>query len=217
MKNKDLLTLRNEYSHIGISLETLPENPFDLFSIWFDQTLNSDLSEANGMVIATMGTDGQPSQRTVLMKSFDHNGLYFYTNYHSRKAKELEQNPKICCLFPWLALHRQVEFQGTVHKVNRENSAQYFATRPRSSQIGAWASRQSEELVGRKHLEERVHRIEKRFRDEKIPLPDFWGGYCVVPNRIEFWQGRSSRLHDRFVYTRDGPDNTEWRLIQLYP
>ena len=207
----------NGYPEAEIRRETMPDNPFTLFSRWFDQALNAELPEANGMVIATMREDGMPSQRTVLLKSFDENGLYFYTNYHSRKARELAGNPRISCLFPWLALHRQVEIQGSVRKVDRENSAQYFATRPRGSQVGAWASRQSETLPDRGTLEERVRSIENRFVGGEIPLPDFWGGYCVSADRVEFWQGRRSRLHDRFVYTKNSSNEAQWDIERLYP
>ncbi len=217
MRNNDTLSHRSEDLAAVLHRDTLPTNPFELFSDWFDQTLNSEWPDVNGMVVATVGENGLPSQRTVLMKSFDADSLYFYTNYHSRKARALEHNPEVSCLFFWPVLSRQVEFQGIVHKVEPENSAQYFATRPRSSQVGAWASRQSEELPDRKTLEDRVHKIEKRFAGEKVPLPDFWGGYRVVPDRVEFWQGRASRLHDRFAYTRDRSDASKWSLVRLYP
>ena len=217
MSPDELLTLRKEYADTEIRREVMPDDPFTLFSHWFDQTLAAGLPEANGMVVATMGDDGMPSQRTVLMKSLDECGLYFYTNYHSRKARELARNPRVSCLFPWLVLHRQVEFQGVVRKVDRDNSAQYFATRPRGSQVGAWASRQSEVLPDRDTLEQRVRTVERRFDGEEVPLPDFWGGYCLTPDRVEFWQGRTSRLHDRFVYTRDPSNETRWSLERLYP
>lgn len=207
----------SDYPETEVRRENMPDNPFTLFSRWFDETLDAGLPEPNGMVIATMGDAGMPSQRTVLLKSFDEGGLYFYTNYHSRKARELAANPRVSCLFPWLALHRQVEIQGTVLKVDRDNSAQYFATRPRGSQVGAWASRQSEPLPDRSALEEQVRVMEKRFVGGEVPLPEFWGGYCVRADRVEFWQGRASRLHDRFVYTRDLSNEAQWDIERLYP
>ncbi len=217
MPADDIASLRNDYTEAGIRQADLPDNPFDLFSRWLDEAFAAGIPEAHGMVIATAGVDGQPSQRTVLMKSFDHDGFYFYTNYASRKARELAQNPRISCLFQWLILHRQVAFQGHVEKASKENSAAYFASRPEGSQIGAWASRQSEVLADRETLEERVASLRECFAGEEIPLPDFWGGYHVIPERVEFWQGRTNRLHDRFVYSREAGKGAGWFLDRLYP
>ena len=213
----DIASLRNDYDEDCLRQAELPDNPFDLFSNWFEQALDSGIAEPNGMVIATTGIDGQPSQRTVLMKSFDSSGFYFFTNYASRKARELADNPRISCTFPWLALHRQVTFLGAVTRASEAHSAAYFASRPRGSQVGAWASRQSEVLPDRETLEARIREIEQRFGDGEIPLPDHWGGFHVVPHRVEFWQGRTSRLHDRFVYIRDADAGDRWSLDRLYP
>jgi pyridoxamine 5'-phosphate oxidase len=217
MSVDDIASLRNDYTEAGIRQGDLPDNPFDLFTEWFEQALAAGLPEANGMVIATSGEEAMPSQRTVLMKSFDRDGFYFFTNYESRKGRELARNSRISCLFPWLALHRQVEFQGRVERADKAHSADYFSSRPRGSQVGAWASRQSEVLADRETLEARVAEVGDRFGEGKIPLPDFWGGFHVIPERVEFWQGRTSRLHDRFVYTRAGRGEDRWNLERLYP
>ncbi len=214
---KNIETLRNDYSDAGIDSSTLKDNPFDFFSDWFEQALSAGIAEANGMVIATVDKQQQVSQRTVLMKSFDTSGFYFYTNYASRKALALVDNPSISCLFPWLALHRQVAFQGTVSVATRQQSDQYFATRPRGSQIGAWASRQSAEMSSRELFENQIAEIEEKFRGQDVPRPEFWGGYHVKPSKVEFWQGRTSRLHDRIIYTLTESDSPAWKISQLYP
>ncbi len=216
MSTEDIATLRNDYTERGIRQSDLPDNPMSLFSQWFTEALESKQAEANGMVLSTVSASGQPSQRTVLMKYFSQEGFYFYTNYASRKAGELAENPRVSCLFPWLAMHRQVAFQGRVEKAEIENSSAYFSTRPRGSQVGAWASRQSQVLPDRETLESQVAEIESRFADQDVPLPDFWGGYHFIPEQVEFWQGRTSRLHDRFVYSRDA-DDAPWTLRRLYP
>lgn len=216
MSTEDIATLRNDYTENGIRQADLPGDPMMLFASWFQEARAANQAEVNGMVLSTVSASGMPSQRTVLMKAFGPDGFYFYTNYTSRKAGELAANPRVSCLFPWLALHRQVAFQGRVEKADRDNSAAYFATRPRGSQVGAWASRQSQVLPDRETLEARVAEIEARFADGEVPLPAFWGGYHVIPERVEFWQGRTSRLHDRFVYRRES-DAAPWTLERLYP
>lgn len=217
MKQEQLEKLRNDYSDAGINPDTLPKKPFELFSVWFKQAIDAGLPEANGMVIATAANLDDLSQRTVLMKSFDQNGFFFYTNYSSRKARQLAQNTNISCLFPWLALHRQVEVSGTVSRASTEDTERYFKSRPRASQIGAWASRQSEQLDRRTTLEQRVQEIEQRFDNTEVPVPEFWGGYHVKPQRVEFWQGRNSRLHDRYVYILDSAAEDQWSVRCLYP
>jgi len=216
MLQKEIETLRNDYSSQGIDVEDLPEEPYPLFSLWLEQAVQAGLPEPNGMIIATNDMNAEPSQRTVLMKSFDHSGLCFYTNYTSRKSIQLNQNPAISCLFPWLALHRQVSFQGEVRIVSAEQSREYFLSRPRASQIGAWASRQSEPLASRDELENRFQMYLERFEGRDVPYPEFWGGFQVVPTRVEFWQGRNSRLHDRVVFTRSTQD-ADWQIQFLNP
>ncbi len=217
MQTTNIEALRNDYSNKGIDPKTLTANPFDFFSRWFDQALNAGIAEPNGMVMATVNQQGAASQRTVLMKSFDRNGFYFYTNYSSQKARDLAHNSGVSCLFPWLELHRQVSIQGTVTKATRGQSEQYFSIRPRDSQIGAWASRQSEVMKSRKVFDQEIAEMEEKFAAKDVPLPEFWGGYHVNPTRVEFWQGRSSRLHDRFVYSLTDPERNRWSMVQLYP
>lgn len=217
MNQEQLEALRNDYSESGIDPVTLPADPVDFFNIWFRQAADAGIPEPNGMVIATADQLENLSQRTVLMKSFDQHGFFFYTNYASRKAIHLQSNPTVSCLFPWLALHRQVAITGTVSRASSAITERYFKSRPRASQIGAWASRQSERLERRDILEQRVSEFEDRFKDSDVPVPEFWGGYHVNPSRIEFWQGRTSRLHDRYVYTRDNNDSANWALESLYP
>ena len=217
MKQEQLETLRNDYSDAGINPDTLPKTPFEFFSIWFKQAVDAGIPEPNGMVIATATRLDDLSQRTVLMKSFDQNGFFFYTNYSSRKARDLAHNENISCLFPWLSLHRQVAVSGTVSRADRDNTERYFKSRPRASQIGAWASRQSEQLDHRQTLEQRVKELEQRFENQEVPVPEFWGGYHVKPHRFEFWQGRNSRLHDRYVYTLDSAEEDRWSVGCLYP
>ncbi|MGI9316437.1 MAG: pyridoxamine 5'-phosphate oxidase, partial [bacterium] len=212
-----LEALRNDYSDAGIDPKALPARPFEFFSLWFKQAVDAGIPEPNGMVIATADHLDDLSQRTVLMKSFDQNGFFFYTNYQSRKARQLQRNANISCLFPWLALHRQVSISGTINRASREVTERYFKSRPRGSQIGAWASRQSERLEHRETLEQRVQEFEQRFAGCEVPVPDFWGGFHVKPVRIEFWQGRTSRLHDRYVYTLNQGNQEVWSIDCLYP
>ena len=217
MDKEALESLRNDYSDLGIDVSSVDSDPMRQFSIWFDEAVASGIAEPNGMVIATIDPEYGTSQRTVLMKSFDASGFLFYTNYESRKARQIDDHPVVSCLFPWLELHRQVSFQGTVKRATTEQSEKYFQSRPRDSQIGAWASRQSQLMPDRLELESKVAKIESRFEGQEIPLPEFWGGYQFHPTRIEFWQGRNSRLHDRLVYTHGNDPEQPWRLERLYP
>ncbi len=199
----------------GLSLEGLDPDPLGQFQRWFEDAIVQDLPEPNAMSLATVGTDGQPTLRTVLLKLYDRDGFVFFTNYESRKSIQIERNPRVALLFPWVALARQVHILGSARRIPSAESLKYFATRPRGSQIGAWASPQSQVITSRSLLEQKVAQIRQRFADGEIPLPDFWGGYRVVPQEIEFWQGRDSRLHDRFRYRLDGSGG--WTIERLAP
>jgi len=189
-------------------------DPIALFGKWFSEANDAGLPLPEAMTLATCTADGYPSSRTVLLKHFDQKGFTFYTNFNSRKSSEIERNSHVALLFHWAKLERQVRIEGTASRVSRETAAAYFATRPRGSQISAWASRQSSVLPDRATLEARIRKVEAQYVGEEVPLPPFWGGWCVAPNRMEFWRGRPSRRHDRLVYTRQ--DNA-WRIHQLYP
>ncbi|MCK7545201.1 pyridoxamine 5'-phosphate oxidase [Marinobacter bryozoorum] len=210
----DIGDMRRDFESEGLDREQLDDDPVRQFELWFNDARNAGILEPNAMSLATTGADSQPDLRTVLLKYFDHDGFVFYTNYGSRKAGELEENPKAALLFPWIGLNRQVIVQGTVTRVSQTESLRYFASRPRGSQLGAWVSEQSKVIRSRGLLEQKVAEIKRKFGDGEIPLPSFWGGYRVVPHRIEFWQGRPSRLHDRFEYLRS--DNG-WTIQRLQP
>lgn len=210
----DISDMRRDFESEGLHRSALDENPIRQFHTWFDDARAAGILEPNAMSLATAGSDSMPDLRTVLLKYYDDHGFVFYTNYGSRKALEMEQNPKAALLFPWIALNRQVKIQGTVEKVSKAESLRYFSSRPRSSQIGAWVSEQSKAITSRGLLEQKVAEIKRKFSEGQIPLPTFWGGYRVIPERIEFWQGRPSRLHDRFEYVRQGDD---WHIQRLQP
>lgn len=199
---------------VGLSEADLDADPILQFQHWYGAAIGTGIPEPNAMSLATVAADGQPSLRTVLLKLYDERGFVFFTNYESRKATEMAGNPRVALLFPWVALARQVNIVGQVEKISTAESLRYFATRPRGSQIGAWASHQSQVITSRSLLEMKVDEMRRRFGDGEIPLPGFWGGYRVVPQSIEFWQGRESRLHDRFRYTRQGG---AWSWTRLAP
>lgn len=214
VKPDSVEALRREYSREKLVQARMHADPMEQFKIWFDQATAAELIEPNAMTLATADLSGQPSARIVLLKGFDRAGFQFYTNYGSRKGKELEENPRAAiCLF-WERLERQVRAEGTVEKLSREQSETYFHLRPRLSQIGAWASEQSSVVESRDLLEERFREYQERFSEGEIPLPDHWGGYLLVPSAIEFWQGREGRMHDRIRYRREGET---WEISRLSP
>lgn len=210
----DLSALREEYANQDLDVDSSAPCPFEQFERWFDAASQAELLEPNAMVLATVDADGQPSQRTVLLKSFDQRGFVFFTNYGSRKAKQIAENANVSVLFQWLPLHRQVEIHGTAAKVSSAESLKYFAMRPRGSQLGAWISRQSAVVSSRSVLETKWEEMKRRFGEGEIPLPSFWGGYRITPFRFEFWQGGAKRLHDRIEYL---PTNAAWERHRLSP
>jgi pyridoxamine 5'-phosphate oxidase len=206
--------LRREYARAGLRESDAEEDPVEQFRRWFDEALAADLHEPNAMTLATATPDGRPSARVVLLKGFDERGFVFYTNYEGRKAVELESNPRAALVFYWGELERQVRVEGTVSRVSVEESDEYFASRPRGSRLGAWASEQSRVVDGRRTLEQKLHSLQAEYENREVPRPPFWGGYRVEPEAIEFWQGREDRLHDRLVYRRE---DGAWRIERLQP
>ncbi|WP_120795847.1 pyridoxamine 5'-phosphate oxidase [Thiocapsa rosea] len=206
---------RTEAMEKGLSRGSLDPDPIRLFEQWYTAAIETALPEPNAMSLCTVDEGGQPYVRTVLLKLFDREGFVFFTNFESRKARQIDRNPQVAALFPWVALARQVQITGRAERIPTTESLRYFATRPRGSQIGAWSSPQSQVITSRSLLEAKVAEMKQRFAHGEIPLPDFWGGYRIVPSRIEFWQGRESRLHDRFLYSREGDGS--WRIERLAP
>jgi pyridoxamine 5'-phosphate oxidase len=210
----DLEALRREYLKDGLEREDLADDPFDQFEKWMAQFLELGLADPTAMTVATVAPDGQPSQRIVLLKHVDQSGFVFYTNYSSRKASEIDTNPKISLHFPWHVVERQIKVCGVAEKVSQAESLRYFTSRPKGSQLAAAASPQSKVISSRTLLLNEFERLKQKFREGEIPLPDFWGGYRVVPSEIEFWQGGQNRLHDRFRYTRS---EDAWEIDRLAP
>ncbi|HID69490.1 MAG TPA: pyridoxamine 5'-phosphate oxidase [Desulfobacterales bacterium] len=206
----DIGHFRREYLRGGLEQGDLLDNPVDQFSLWFDQARDTDIPDPNAMVLATVSSDGRPSQRTVLLKYFDEDGFVFFTNKESRKAREMKGNPGVNLHFVWLELERQISIAGIAAPITTKESARYFMSRPRNSQIAAWVSNQSSMISSRALLIQKFKEMKHKFSQGDVPLPSFWGGYRVKPSSIEFWQGRENRLHDRFLYTRrDGIWQTE--------
>ena len=209
-----LARLRKEYTSAGLTESAADPDPIAQFRRWFDTALAADLHEPNAMTLATATPEGRPSARIVLLKGFDERGFVFYTSYEGRKSEEIEANPRCALVFYWGELERQVRVEGGVSRIPEEESDEYFGSRPRGSQLGAWASEQSRPVEGRDALEERLRNLEAEYEGREVPRPPFWGGYRVEPEIIEFWQGRENRLHDRLVYRRSGGS---WRRERLQP
>ncbi|HSE30913.1 MAG TPA: pyridoxamine 5'-phosphate oxidase [Pyrinomonadaceae bacterium] len=192
----------------------IDRDPIRQFRIWFDDAVSSGMKLPEAMTLATATRDGRPSARVVLLKQVDNDGFVFYTNYRSAKAQDLEENPQAALVFYWSQFDRQVRVEGSVHRTSSEESQAYFKTRPRESQIGAWASPQSDVIINREVLDERFAELEQLYSDRDIDCPEHWGGYRLRPTRIEFWKGRLGRLHDRIVYEKDGD---KWKISRLAP
>lgn len=207
-----LVVDRNDYAFGSLSEADLHDDPIQVFEQWYAEALGASVPEPNAMALATVDESGRPDVRMVLLRGVDSRGFRFYTNYGSVKARELAANPEAALAFYWQPLDRQVRIRGPVERLTAAESAEYFATRPRRSQLAAWASEQSSILPSRDSLEHAMEELEGRFQDREVPLPDFWGGYCVSPQVIEFWQGRRNRLHDRFQYQRTASGWTRNRL-----
>lgn len=209
-----IYSLRKDYETRSLDKETARRNPFEQFEMWLTEAVAEAVEEPNAMVITTASKDAQPSSRIVLLRGFDRKGFVFYTNYDSRKGRNIAENAQASILFYWVKLERQVRIEGVISKTSRRQSEEYFATRPRESQIGAWASAQSSVISGRRELEDQIAALERKFAGREVPCPKNWGGYVLKPNVFEFWQGRKSRLHDRLVYTKT---KTAWKIERLSP
>lgn len=210
-----LADMRKDYGLAGLLEKDLAKNPYAQFEKWFQEVEAAKITEPNAMTLATVGRDGRPAARTVLLKACDGRGFVFYTNYESRKGRELADNARATLLFPWVALERQIVVEGTVTRVSREEAEVYFHSRPRASQLAAWASPQSTVIAGRAVIEESYRVVEMKYQGREVPLPPQWGGYRLVPDSVEFWQGRRNRLHDRLRYRRD--TTGDWVTERLAP
>lgn len=212
----DLSNYRRNYKKSELSKHEISENPMELFQKWFFEVeeYGGD-DEKNAMTISTIGTDGFPKNRVVLLKRYTWEGFIFYTNYNSEKGKSIEKNPNVCLSFFWHSIERQVIIKGKAEKLSENLSDGYFESRPDGSKLGAWASNQSEEVPSRKYLDDRLASFEKQFENKEIPRPKNWGGYIVKPISIEFWQGRPNRMHDRIRYTLQ--ENFDWKIERLAP
>ena len=211
----DVAAMRRQYNLGALHEEQMLADPVEQFTASFREALSAQIIEPNAMSLATAWSDGRPLVRTVLLKNYDASGFVFYTNLESRKARQLKENPQAALLFPWLLLERQVIVAGHVERLSMAETVKYFITRPRDSQIGAWASKQSSPIASRQVLEMEWEALKRKFSAGEVPLPDFWGGFRVVPDSVEFWQGGPNRLHDRILYTRSG--EKAWTIGRLAP
>ncbi len=210
----DISNFRREYLKGGLSRSNLADDPVQQFTEWFEQARKTDIADPTAMILATVDPSGRPSQRAVLLKYYDSSGYVFFTNYESRKAREIASNAKVSLLFVWLELERQIMITGDAHKISTAESAKYFMSRPKESQMAAWVSSQSHKLSSRQILMQKFSEMKRKIGEGKVPLPSFWGGYKVVPDEYEFWQGRKNRLHDRFHYIRH---EEHWKIERLAP
>ncbi len=214
MNSTDIAGMRRSYTLAGLSEAHAHANPFIQFRLWFEEAKAAQILEPNAMTLASVGEDGAPEARIVLLKDMDERGFVFYTNYNSKKGRDIAANPRVSLLFFWGELERQVRISGTAGQISREESNEYFQTRPRESRIGAWVSEQSSRIESREMLERRFQEYSEQYEGREIPIPPFWGGYRVQPTAMEFWQGRVGRLHDRLLYKRLGE---QWTLSRLSP
>lgn len=208
------MVISNQHLEDQLSENLIDKDPIVQFDKWYKSILKSDLKEPTAMMLSTSDNNGNPSARVVLLKEFDEKGFVFYTNYESRKGKNLNENSKAALTFYWDKYRRQIRIEGSIEKVNRETSQNYFSSRPRESQIGAWVSKQSSVIPNREFLINKFDELTEKFSNKKIPLPDFWGGYRVIPDYYEFWQGRENRLNDRICYKRE---KSGWKIFRLAP
>lgn len=215
LQNDKIAGLREDYQKDTLDIADVTDNPIEQFAIWFKDALNSKELEPNALTLSTATKSGIPSARIVLLKGVEVDKFVFYTNYNSRKGQEIAENPNVALTFSWLSMQRQIRIQGTIEKVDVATSTAYFQSRPKGSQIGAWTSPQSDTIEDRSILESRQAELEAQYENvDVLPRPEHWGGYQVIPTVIEFWQGRSSRLHDRICYTREGEN---WKIERLAP
>jgi pyridoxamine 5'-phosphate oxidase len=217
VEQTDPASLRRSYKDARLDERDLAPDPLSQFDTWFADAVAAELPEPNAMILATVTADGTPTLRTVLLKGYGPEDFRFFTNHGSRKARAIAENPRVSLLFPWHPVRRQVIVEGIAERLSREESAAYFRTRPHGSQLGAWASEHQSAVITREELERRYAELARRWPDE-VPLPDFWGGYRVVPTSVEFWQGRPDRLHDRLRYRRaDADEPDKWVVERLSP
>jgi pyridoxamine 5'-phosphate oxidase len=212
--SQKIAALRREYYSAPFDEDLVEDDPFAQFKKWFDESVRVEQPDPEAMTLSTVSEGGEVSARVVLLRGLDERGFVFFTNYESRKSRELTANPRAALTFYWGSLNRQIRIEGVVEKVARQESEEYFRSRPQGSQLGAWASPQSQEIAGRTSLDRMFAEVEQRFKGQPIPCPPFWGGFRLKPLRIEFWQGRENRLHDRILYTLD---NGGWRISRLAP
>jgi pyridoxamine 5'-phosphate oxidase len=215
IEKKTIQNLRQDYRSASLNEDDVDQNPYQQFEKWFQEALNAKVVEPNAMTLATSNVSGVPSARVVLLKEFTDEGFVFYTNYNSKKGREIAESPYVALVFFWPDLERQVRIEGVVERVSDEESTAYFKSRPKGSQLGALSSPQSEIIANRKVLEEKLEDLTRKYEAKEIEKPEYWGGYRVIPNRIEFWQGRSNRLHDRILYVQN--KDQSWKFERLAP